>query len=181
MSAGIARRYAKALFDLARLGSDGALLETRTALERLGDAVARDERLQRLIANPVFTKAQRLEAMRQLATTLSKESLVVRFVELLAQKRRLALLPEIAQAFGELSDRAQGRRHVRLRTARPLEAAERDRARQRFEAVTGQKIELKIDVEPSLLGGAVVEVGTLRLDGSVRGRLEDLRRRLVQD
>lgn len=181
MSAGIARRYAKALFDLARASSEGALLETRAALDRLGKAVARDAALQRLIANPVFTKEQRLEAMRRLAATLSKQSLVIRFVELLAQKRRLGLLPEIARAFAEMADAAGGRRHVRLRSARPLETPERDRARQRLEAATGQKIELNVEVDPALLGGAVVEIGTMRMDGSVRGRLQDLRRRLVRD
>lgn len=181
MSAGIARRYAKALFDLAREGSDGAVLETRAVLERLGAAVARDTDLQRLIANPVFTKNDRLEAMRRLVAKISKQPLVARFVELLAHKRRLALLPEIARAFAELADAAQGRRHVRLRSARPLEPAERDRARQRLEAATGQKVELAIDLDPGLLGGAILETGTLRLDGSLRGRLDDLRRRLVRD
>src|SRR5579875_3681040 len=163
-----ARRYAEAAFALAR----------QTQAE---DAWARDlQRLADLLAVPVAEKAltsPAVPAAQKLA------AIDAELPDLQPPVRNLVqlLLRDIAAAYRELWHRARGIVTAQVTTAVPLSDAQRALLAERLGRYVGRQVELETNVDPSIMGGVVARVGDLLLDGSVRGRLEALRRRLATD
>ena len=103
------------------------------------------------------------------------------FLALVAQRRRLDLLPEIVAAYRALVDEAGGRVRARIRSAAPLSDAERAQIRERLGRRLGKTVLLEAEVDPALLGGFVAEVGTRILDASLLGQLRRLSERFARD
>ncbi|GIV25863.1 MAG: ATP synthase subunit delta [Bacteroidia bacterium] len=174
----IARRYAQALFDLALRSQD---LEAVAAEVEQLLALYRGSRLLRaLLESPIYRGQQKLGWLRPvLADRLSP--LLWTFLTLLVRRGREYLLNETCEAFLELYDAHQSRLRVQVRTAQPLSPAARERLVAQFQSALGAKeVLLSETVEPSLIGGFVVEVGTHAADLSVRGRLNEIRKKLLQ-
>ncbi|MDI3298837.1 MAG: F0F1 ATP synthase subunit delta [Bacillota bacterium] len=172
----VARRYAQALFELAR--ERGELEPVRRELEGLAARAAEDRRWRWVMESPALPASAREAALDHLLEE-EPSPLVQRFLHVLVRKGRGALLQAIAGEYGRLADEAEGVREASVTTAMPLDEANREALRRRLEEWTGGRVRLREQVDPAILGGLIVRVGDRRVDGSVRTRLEEMRRHLA--
>ena len=171
----IARPYAKAAFEEAK--AEGNLADWATALERAALAVS-DARVRALFGSPMVTAAQLAELVGGVAGSgLSQRGR--NFIALLAENKRLPFLAEISQIFNELKDDAERVVDVHITAAAPVAEAEGAKLTAALEKRFNRKVRVQSDVDPSLIGGAVVRAGDLTIDGSVKARLARLARELT--
>jgi F-type H+-transporting ATPase subunit delta len=164
----VARPYARAAFAEAR-GED-RLAPWSQAL-RVAAQVVKDPRVEGLLDNPRVTAAELAELVIGIAgADLDKHG--ENFVRTLAANRRLAYLPEISAQFEVLKDAAQGVADVTVTSAAALDAAEQKKLAAALEKRLKRKVRLHTEVDPSLIGGAIVRAGDLVIDGSLSTRLE---------
>ncbi|NLO81089.1 MAG: F0F1 ATP synthase subunit delta [Xanthomonadaceae bacterium] len=164
----IARPYAQAIFQLAEASGDFS--RWSEALQVLSLA-ARDPNLRPLLNSPRISRQQLADLLIEVAGE-RLDQLGRNFVRVLAEGRRLALLPDIAALYEELRARAEGTIDARLITAQPVDATACEKIAAALSKRLNRKVNLTTETDPSLLGGAVVRAGDLVIDGSVRGRLE---------
>ncbi len=169
------RVYARALFDAAL--DEGRLEQVSADLAQLATAVAEVPELHELLRNPQLDPRAKAAALDDLLS--GGEGLVRNFVLLLADKGRAGSLDEIAREFERLLAEHEGIIHAELTTAVELSDKEARELLKNIEQASGRKVEATREVDPSLIGGIVLQVGSRRLDASVRGRLERLRRELA--
>jgi len=169
------RVYARALFTAAQ--DRGRLGEVRSDLAELDQAATDVPELRELLRNPQLDPRAKTAALEDLLE--GGEELVRNFVLLLADKGRSGQLEEIAREFERLVAAHEGTVHVELTTAVELSDAETQALLKRIEEASGHKVEASRSVDPALIGGIVMQIGSHRLDASVRGRLERLRRELA--
>jgi len=170
-----ARRYAEAAFEVAQ--RDNTVEVWRSELQTAAEIVA-DERVNRYLANPAVSLEARAAAVeRALGPAVSRP--VLNLVQLQLRRGRIEQLPQVAAEFRRLDNARQGITEATATTAADLTPAEVEALTRRLEQFTGGRVELDVRTDPSLLGGLVVRVGDRLIDGSVRGRLERLRNRLV--
>jgi len=171
MMGSIARRYARALFLLAE--EQGVLEQTGIELQQLAEVAAAPE-MAALMANPLLSAQARRAVANTLAEQLALTGTMKSFVCLLADKHRLDHLVGIADAYRRMLDEVRMRVRAVIRTAVELEEAEGERIVEVFERVTGKTVLATQEVDGSLLGGVVVEVGGTVYDGSLKTQLEKL-------
>ena len=173
LSGSAARRYAEAL--LALSPNERALGELRTSLDKLAPVF--DRVTVAGLRDPSVPMKQRVEA---LTSALRGEPDVVRsLLTLLLETDRIALVPQIALAFGDLVDRREGISKARITTAVPLKDAEQRELVNRLERESGRKLRATFAVDPALIGGAKVQIGDHLIDSSVHARLIALGRQLA--
>jgi F-type H+-transporting ATPase subunit delta len=169
----LARRYARALFALGEeRGGARALLGE---IEGLLEVVAASAALRRVLFTPLHPRAERAGVIREIAQRLGLSADLGGFALLLVEENRTALLPEIREALRERVEQAEGRLKAEVVSARPLEAPELDALRQALSRRVQADVTLEPQVDSSLVGGVVVRLGDLLLDGSVRTQLASLR------
>lgn len=171
----IARPYAKAAF--AEAQQDGKLAQWSEALQ-VGALVVQDERVQRLLDNPLVEP----EELAQLVIDIAGERLDEEgrnFVRMLAENRRLAYLPEISALFDELKDAAEGVVDVTVTSAAPLDQAQQEQLASALSRKLNRQVRLQCELDPSLIGGAILRAGDLVIDGSLRARLERIAHELT--
>jgi F-type H+-transporting ATPase subunit delta len=169
------RLYARALFEAAQEAD--RVDAVSTDLGALGTAIDEVPELRSFLRNPQVEPDGKAEVLAQLAG--DGDELVRNFVRLVAEKGRAGELPEIARELEALVARAQNRLSVELMTSYELSDAEATSITETIEKASGRKVEASRSVDPSLIGGIVLQIGTHRADGSVRGRLERLRHQLA--
>ena len=173
LSGSAARRYAEALLQVAT--AEKAVPSYRQSLERLAAGLPPD--VIRLLRDPRVPMAARREALRAAS---KDEPVAVRAVlDLLLQRDRIGLIPQIATAFGDLVDRREGLAKAKITTSVALDEAQRGDLVQRLERSSGMKIRATFTVDPSLIGGAKVQVGDRLIDASLRTQLDHLARQLA--
>jgi F-type H+-transporting ATPase subunit delta len=172
-SAPVARRYAKALYGLAR--EAGHPEPVADELERFAGLLESEHELREVLTWPWVKATAKRTLVVAVAERLELSPLTRRFLALVAQRRRLALLPDIVAAYRGLVDEAAGRVRARVRTAVPLPDGERAALREGLGRRLGRGVLLETEVDPVLVGGFVVEVGSQMLDASIEGRLRALR------
>ena len=168
----LARPYARAAFSLAR--DAGALAPWSQALAFAAHAAA-DPRVAALLGNPKLTHA---DAVTLLSPDEADEGFG-RFLALLADNRRLALLPEIAGLYDELRNEAERVVKARVTSATVLPAAELDTIKAALVKRFGREVEVETAVDESLIGGAVIDAGDVVIDGSLKGKLGRLQSALA--
>jgi F-type H+-transporting ATPase subunit delta len=169
------RVYANALFEAAQ--DKGRLEPVREQLAQFVAAEAEVPELRALLRNPEIDPRARAAALEEL---LAEGDEVLRnFLLVLADKGRAAQLEEIAREFERLVAEHEGVVHAELTTAVELSDGEAGKLLAQIEKASGRKVEASRTVNPELIGGIVLQVGSHRLDASVRGRLERLRRELA--
>lgn len=173
----IARRYAKALFALLP-SSD--VPQAAEALGNLAEAIAASGDLRALLKGPLFSREQRSGVMRVLMQKAAASAIVERFVLHLIKKNRIDLLPEISTGFAKMAEQASHRMVVTVASPRVLSPAIQTDLKERLQQATNWTIDLKTTVDPSLVGGLKVWIGSTVYDGSVQGQLERLRSALIQ-
>jgi F-type H+-transporting ATPase subunit delta len=168
----IGRRYGRALFELAVEG--GVTEEIGAGLAELAAAVGLLD--DGSLAPGLLTPGQREQLAASLVARLGKDSLLGKFIGLLAANDRLDQLPSIRDNYGKLEDEAAGRVRVHVRSATALTDAERESLRKKFETITGRRVVDTVEVDADLLGGVTVEAEGRVYDGSVRTQLARLER-----
>jgi len=166
----IARPYADAAFELAR--GAGALGPWSEALDRLA-AIAADPQMRDCIADPKLTDDQLIELVLGLAGEgLSAE--LQNFVRVLVANERLQLLPEIRDLFVQLKNEHEGVREAQIASAFPLDDATLSQLKSDLEARFKTKLNVKVSVDPELIGGVRIAIGDEVIDASVRGKLANM-------
>lgn len=172
----IARNYAEALLTLASKAKDpagwGALISA------LGDALTQDQTLQRFLEAPQVSAAQKSAVLGK-ALADKAPATFVRFVQKLVANRRQMLLPEIAGAYHDLLDAAEGRVHARVTVARAYDDAAKAALTAALSKALAKTVVPHVQVDERIIGGVVVRVGDTVMDGSVRRRLGKLRSALI--
>jgi F-type H+-transporting ATPase subunit delta len=171
----LARPYARAAFELAR--SSGTLGEWADKLD-FAAAVAADSRVASLLGNPNLKSAD-LQALL-LPNGEPPDSAFAGFIGTLAGNRRLIALSEIAQLFGNFKREHEKVLRVTVRSAVAVETAQADALRAALKKRFARDIELSTVIDPSVMGGAIIDAGDVVIDGSVRGRLARLQQTLTQ-
>lgn len=178
-SRGAARRYARALFDTA-LAEKKDLQQTFQDLRGFASLMTGHDALARALTNPAIPKSRKQAVVEQLlARAASLQPSVGKLAMLLAERDRLALLPEVAQAFEERLMDHQKIVRARLVTATTLPADRVAAIRNGLTRATGRDVTLETEIDPSIIGGAVARIGSTVFDGSVTRQLERMREALV--
>jgi F-type H+-transporting ATPase subunit delta len=169
------RVYARALFEAAR--EEDRLEPVREQLGQVVAAAAAVPELRELLRNPQLDPRSRAAALEDVLS--GGDELLRNFLLVLADKSRIGALEEIAQEFERLVAEEEGVLSAELTTAVELSDEDERRLLKQIEEASGRKVEATRQVDPDLIGGIVLQVGSHRLDASVRGRLDQLRRALV--
>jgi F-type H+-transporting ATPase subunit delta len=175
----VAKRYAKALVALAK--EHGRLAETGEQLTRLTQLIEEIPELQALLYNPAIVRRLKDDLLAELAQRIQIGAMELNFVRTLLEKGRLPQMPDIVALYTVLAEEAQNRLRVRVRSAFPLPPALQEEVRQRFAHYTSKEIVIDQELDPSLIGGMVAQMGSLVLDGSIRNELLRIKTELVGD
>ena len=168
IKASVARRYAKALFELL----DAPSIEpTRAGLAGLAHALSTSASLKHLLASPAFARDEKLAVLSALSQRLACPPIINRFLAQLLKKNRVAFLPEITDAFAALVDKAKGTRQVAVTSATALSSAEQTRLRSRLRDLLRHDVDLTFHTTPELLSGLQIRIGSTVFDSTVRSRL----------
>jgi F-type H+-transporting ATPase subunit delta len=171
-ASGLAGRYAVALFELAR--EQDALDPVAGDLESLRAMLAASADLVRLIKSPVVSREDQARALEALAERAGLNDLTRRFLGLLAQKRRLFALPEIIDGYVAMLAEHRGEVGAELVSAVPLSEEQVAAIREKLAAWAGKEVRLASTVDPALLGGLIVRLGSRMIDASLRTKLHQL-------
>jgi F-type H+-transporting ATPase subunit delta len=170
---GLAERYAAALFELADEGHAldvvaGELRELRAMLTSSGD-------LMRLVRSPVLSRAEQGKAMAAIAESASLSKLTADFIAIVARNRRLFAVPAMIEAYlAKLAER-RGEVTAEITAAQALSEAQQSALGDQLRRVVGGRVAIDVKIDPSLLGGMVVKIGSRMVDGSLKGQLQRLR------
>jgi len=172
ISTGIADRYATALFDLARED------DTTTRLERdvdaLGAVLADSEDLRGFLASPVHAREEMRDAVLAVAKAIGLGQKLTSTLGLMAEKRRLFVVPQMVTRLREQIAAAKGEISAEVRSATPLSEAQAAKLSETLKAKLGQDVKLTATVDESLIGGLVVKVGSRMIDTSIASKLAAL-------
>lgn len=170
----LARRYARALLDVADRQGPNAALSLRDELRAFAPIVTGHPELRRALLHPGLGSEAKKRLLAAVADRAEASTLLRRHLDVLAARDRVALLEDVAEAYAGLANAAQG-----IVSAEAVSAvALPDPQRQALAAALGDAVELRTRVEPRVLGGLLVRVGGKTYDGTVRTRLDTLRQRL---
>jgi F-type H+-transporting ATPase subunit delta len=169
------RMYARALYEAAR--DRDRVDVARDQLAELAGAMETSPELEAFLVNPQLDPGAKVGVLEEVTT--GADPVVRNFVRLVASKGRAGQLRQIAEEFEAIVDEAQGRLSVELTTAYELEDDEAKAIVARIEQASGRTVEATRSVDPELIGGMILQAGSFRVDASVRGRLNRLRRELV--
>lgn len=170
---GVAQRYATALFELAR--DEGAIEATEADLGRFEALMAESKDLRRFVASPVFSAEEQLAGISAIVEKAGIGGLAGNFVKLAARNRRLFAVPGMIQAFHAFAAAARGETVAEVTSAEPLNTTHIEALKSALSEATGRKITLKTSVDPALIGGLVVKLGSRMIDTSLRTRLNSLK------
>jgi len=176
-SSPVARRYARALFELA--SEQKSVEPVAAALRTVAAALEASPDLRAVFENPRYLQEQKKAVARALAEKIAAPPALANALLLLADRRRLAHLGAIADAFDALAEEAAGRLRAEIVSAGPLPESYYTALQKTLSEVTGRQVKLVRRQDPSLIGGVVARVGDVVFDGSLKNRLSDLRHQML--
>jgi F-type H+-transporting ATPase subunit delta len=177
MGGSVARRYAKAIFEIAVELGNFELLGRQ--LNELAALWKESTELRQTLENPVFKLSQKRAVLQGLMPRLAPARQVQSLALLLLERGRIATLPAVARAYEEMCDDKLGRVRAVIKSAKPLDIASETEVRKALERRTGKKVLITTVVDPGLIGGVVALVAGLEPDGSVASRLSTIKQRLL--
>jgi F-type H+-transporting ATPase subunit delta len=172
IQASLSGRYATALFDLAR--EQNALREVEASLAGVSQALRESDDLRALTNSPLIGRADATRAIAAVAQTMGLDAITAKFLGVLAENRRLRDLPAIIRTFRTLAARHRGETTAEVVSAHPLAPDQVDALKQQLRARVGRDVNVEMSVDPSLLGGLVVRIGSQMIDSSIKTRLNSL-------
>ena len=170
---GVAGRYATALFDLAR--ESNTIDALKADLDRFDALIAGSADLLRLVRSPVFSADEQLQALTAVLERAAIAGLAERFLKLVAANRRLFAVRDMVKAFGALVADHKGEATAEVTVAEQLKDEHVAALRDALKAVTGKDVDLAVKVDPAILGGLVVKVGSRMVDTSLRTKLNAIK------
>ena len=173
---GLARRYARALAEVAGAEAGPVLAQ----VEILRDVLSTEPALRKALENPAITMPEKEGLLKAIEEKAGVLPVVVRLLALLASRRRVAMLGDVALALRDIRDAAEGLVRAYLVTARPLSGPQVAAIRDRLAAALKQPVALETAVRGDLIAGAQLQVGSTVYDGSVSGALKALKSSLVK-
>ena len=172
IQASLSGRYATALFELAR---DGKKLDkVGVSLSTLKQALVDSDDLKNLVTSPLVSRVNAGKAVAALAKPLKLDPLTANFLGVLAQNRRLGALNAIIRDFNTLSARHRGETSAQVITAHPLDKGQMAALTARLKSIVGSEVAVDATVDPNILGGLIVRLGSRQIDGSIRTKLNAL-------
>jgi ATP synthase F1 delta subunit len=172
----IAEVYARALFEVAK--EHDVLDRVHDELGEFGEALSDDRTLQVFLFSPYFSSEEKREGVKKIVSDADER--FVNFLELLAERHRMPVLFRIKRDFDALWAEEHKLLPVTVTSAVELDESLVDDIGKRIEEQTGRRVELSSNVDPEVLGGLMVRVGNMVLDGTVRNRLERLRKEVAK-
>lgn len=170
---GVAERYASSLFELA-VEAD-AIDKVASDLSRFEAMIDESADLKRLVESPAFSAEEQFRAIGALADKAGIKGLVGNFLRVVARNRRLFAVSGIIRAYREFVARHRGETRAEVKTAHPLTAGQEKELKAALKSVTGKDVTVDTTVDPSLLGGLIVKVGSRQIDTSLRTKLSTLK------
>lgn len=175
----LATRYARAL--LGALPETSAQDQAGAFLTSLGEAIRTNDELRSFLLDPANPAAAKKSMLAALGAARGVPARVLTFISVILDHGRVAYLPSIAEVFHAEREAAQGMVSATLTTAAPMTPAMESRAAAALEKLAGRKVNLKTQIDPALLGGAIATVGSMVYDGSLKTQLVRLRRTMGED
>jgi F-type H+-transporting ATPase subunit delta len=172
----IAEVYSRALFEAAK--DNDVVDRIHEELAQVDDALREDRELQLFFFSPYFTSDEKKEAVGRVVEGADER--LVNFLELLAERHRMPLLPRVRRQFEAMWADEHRLLPVSVTSAVELDESLVEDIGSRIQDETGRRVELSSNVDPEVLGGLVVRVGNMVLDASVRNRLEQLRKQVAK-
>jgi len=170
----VARQYAEAVFQLA---VEGNKVDRWSEELRLAAQVLSDPQVRAALSSPAVAEAEKYAVVRRSLSAL--DPLLQNLLLLLIHRRRLGFLGLITAEYGRLVNERRGIVLADVTTAVPLDDGQQDAVKQRLSSALGKQVRLRLKVDPSIIGGMVVQIGDRLINGSIAGRLASLRRELV--
>ena len=178
-ASGVSQRYAHALFDLAR--KKDAVEGVERDLTEFETLIADSPELQRLVRSPVFSAEDQLNAVTAIVDKAGLgEAITGNFLKVVARNRRLFALEGVIRAYRRMAADARGERSAEVRVAHELSGEQEERLRATLTEIAGRDVSLTVTVDPAILGGMVVRIGSRQIDTSLRTRLQTMRADLVR-
>jgi F-type H+-transporting ATPase subunit delta len=169
----MAGRYATALFELALEAN--AVEAVKADLDRFDALVAESADLNRLVRSPVFSAEEQVQALSVVLDRVGISGLAANFFKLVAANRRLFAVRDMIKAFRALIAQHKGEATAAVTVAEPLKDQHVDELRAALKAVTGKDVDLDIKIDPAILGGLVVKLGSRMVDSSLRTKLNGIK------
>jgi F-type H+-transporting ATPase subunit delta len=176
--ASMAGRYASALYELAV--EAGQLQAVEQDLKTFQSVLDLSEDMRRLIRSPVFSSDEQQAALAAVLDRASIGGVTANFLKLAARNRRLFAVPDMIKAFRAMASRGRGEVQAEVTSAFPLNEDQTAVLQDALHASTGQKVQLATKVDPALLGGLVVKMGSRMIDSSLRTKLNSLKVRMKE-
>ena len=173
ISQGIAARYATAIFEIAKESKGVAELET--GIDALSAALEESAELRDLINSPVYSRDVQGKAIAAVAAKMGLNTVLTNTLSLMAENRRLFVLPQLAQRLRELIAEDKGEVTADVTSAKALTKTQADKLAKTLKARVGKDVKINATVDESLIGGLVVKVGSKMIDTSIRSKLTSLK------
>ena len=173
MVSGMAGRYATALFDLAK---DGNAIDAVAAdLERFDTLIAESPDLSRMVRSPVFSADEQLAALSAVLERAGIGGLTAKFLKLITSNRRLFAVHDMVRAYRKLVAAHKGEATADVTVAEALKDEHLGALRAALKSVSGKDVDLNVKVDPTIIGGLVVKLGSRMVDTSLRTKLNAIR------
>lgn len=170
---GVSGRYATALFELAR---DQKSVDTVKAdLDKFSAMLADSPDLLRLVRSPVFTADAQTKALSAVLTKAGISGIAANFLKVLTTNRRLFAVADVIRAFRALVAKFKGEATAEVTVAEPLSDKNLDALKAALKTVSGKDVDLNVKVDPSIIGGLVVKLGSRMVDSSLRTKLNSIK------
>ncbi|SFG43526.1 ATP synthase F1 subcomplex delta subunit [Palleronia marisminoris] len=172
ISSGIAQRYATAIFELAK--EDDSIDQVANDADLLTSALKESEAFRDLIHSPIYTREEQRRAIAALAEKMGLHHITANTLQLMAQKRRLFVLRQLAGQLREMIARERGEVTAEVTAAHELSDDQRTRLSEALKQAIGRDVNINLSVDERLIGGLVVKVGSKMIDTSIRSKLDTL-------
>jgi F-type H+-transporting ATPase subunit delta len=170
---GMAGRYATALFELAL--EEHAIDAVKADLDRFNALIAESPDLQRLVRSPAFTAGEQTKALSAVLERAAIDGLAARFLKFVSSNRRLFAVPDMIRGFGKLVAQHKGETWVTVTVAEQPAEAHLATIKDALKAVTKKDVEIEVKVDPSIIGGLIVKLGSRMVDTSLRTKLNAIK------
>ncbi|UIK19897.1 F0F1 ATP synthase subunit delta [Rhizobium leguminosarum] len=173
LTSGVAERYASSLFELAL--EQGAVDSVTADLDHFQAMLDESADLKRFVASPVFSAEDQLKAIVAISEKAGISGFFANFLKVVARNRRLFALPGMINAFRIIAANHRGEISAEVTSAHALSQAQETELKVALKGVTGKDVTIAVTVDPSILGGLIVKVGSRQIDTSLRTKLSTLK------
>ncbi|WP_011470660.1 F0F1 ATP synthase subunit delta [Rhodopseudomonas palustris] len=170
---GVSGRYATALFELAR--DEKAVDAVKADLDRFKAMLADSPELTRLVRSPVFSAETQSKALAAVLDKAGFAGTTAKFLKVLTANRRLFTVTDVIRAYGALVAKFKGEATADVTVAEPLSEKNLDALKTALKSVTGKDVALNVNVDPAIIGGLVVKLGSRMVDSSLRTKLNSIK------